>query len=197
MGLVLQYQLEKLVLTVAATAVQAETTVVNILTLMTFTTDGGRLVGIRAWSMTGITGEPFVGTLEGIAGKFFVIELPEIPAVGRVAAVTGFTERALVMVILFVAAHTIGVGSRKLIADMATLARHHIVKTDQGEVGEVVVETIDDLPIVRDMAGGTHLHVWVLVDVTGGVAGGTVARQIILQSTGVAVGAGERLVMAG
>src|SRR5690606_5503234 len=105
MGLVLQYQLEKLVLTVAATAVQAETTVVNILTLMTFTTDGGRLVGIRAWSMTGITGEPFVGTLEGIAGKFFVIELPEIPAVGRVAAVTGFTERALVMVILFVAAH--------------------------------------------------------------------------------------------
>lgn len=197
MGLVLQYQLEKLVLTVAATAVQAETTVVNILTLMTFTTDGGRLVGIRAWSMTGITGEPFVGTLEGIAGKFFVIELPEIPAVGRVAAVTGFTERALVMVILFVAAHTIGVGSRKLIADMATLARHHIVKTDQGEVGEVVVEAIDDLPIVRDMAGGTHLHVWVLVDVTGGVAGGTVARQIILQSTGVAVGAGERLVMAG
>lgn len=197
MGLVLQYQLEKLVLTVAATAVQAETTVVNILTLMTFTTDGGRLVGIRAWSMTGITGEPFVGTLEGIAGKFFVIELPEIPAVGRVAAVTGFTERALVMVILFVAAHAIGVGSRKLIADMATLARHHIVKTDQGEVGEVVVEAIDDLPIVRDMAGGTHLHVWVLVDVTGGVAGGTVARQIILQSTGVAVGAGERLVMAG
>lgn len=197
MGLVLQYQLEKLVLTVAATAVQAETTVVNILTLMTFTTDGGRLVGIRAWSMTGITGEPFVGTLEGIAGKFFVIELPEIPAVGRVAAVTGFTERALVMVILFVAAHTIGVGSRKLIADMTGLTRHHIVKTDQGEVGEVVVEAIDDLPIVRDMAGGTHLHVWVLVDVTGGVAGGTVARQIILQSTGVAVGAGERLVMAG
>ena len=87
MGLVLQYQLEKLVLTVAATAVQAETATVNILASMTFTTDGRRLVGVGTRSMTGITGEPLVRPQERIAGKFLVIKLPEIPAVGRMAAV--------------------------------------------------------------------------------------------------------------
>ena len=82
MGLVLQYQLEKLVLTVATPAVQPETTVVNILAFMTFTTDGGSLVRIGAGSMTGITGKPLVRTQQRIAGKFLVIELPKIPTIG-------------------------------------------------------------------------------------------------------------------
>lgn len=82
MGLVLQYQLEKLVLTVAAPAVQPETTVVNILALVTFTTDSRRLVGVGAWSMTSITGKPLVRTQQRIAGKFLVIKLPEVPTIG-------------------------------------------------------------------------------------------------------------------
>lgn len=59
-GLVLQYQLEKLVLAMATAAVFAEATVVNILAFMTCTTDGRGLVRIGSRSMTGITGEALV-----------------------------------------------------------------------------------------------------------------------------------------
>jgi hypothetical protein len=81
MGLVLQYQLEKLVLAVAAAAVQPETTIVDILAFVTFTTDSRGIVGVGARSMTGITSKSFVGAQEGIAGKFLVIELPEVPTI--------------------------------------------------------------------------------------------------------------------
>lgn len=99
------------------------------------------------------------------------------------------------MVILLMTARTVSFGSRKLIAYMATLARHHTVEAHQREVGEVMVEAIDGLPAVRDMTGGAHLHVRVLVNVIRRVTGGAVPRQIILQSTNVTVGAGQRLVM--
>lgn len=60
MGLVLQYQLKKLVLTVAPAAVQAKTAVVNILPCVTFTTDWLGLVRISSGSMTGVTGKILV-----------------------------------------------------------------------------------------------------------------------------------------
>ena len=46
------------------------------------------------------------------------------------AAIAALAKRATVVVILFMAAHAIGIGSRELIADVATLAGHHIVKAD-------------------------------------------------------------------
>jgi hypothetical protein len=97
-----------------------------------------------------------------------------------VATIAAVAERTFVMVILLVAAHTVGVGSRELIANMAALAGHDIMKTNQWEVGEMMVETINDVPTIRDMAGGAHLHFRVLVNVIRGMTGGTVARQIIL-----------------
>ena len=106
-------------------------------------------------------------------------------------AITALAKRSLVMVVLLMAAHTFGVSARELIADMATLTGHHVVKTNQREVGEVVIKTIDDAPAVSDMAGGAHLHIGVFVNVISGVTGGAVPRQIILQSTHMAVGAGE------
>lgn len=110
-------------------------------------------------------------------------------------AVAVLAKRTSVMVVLLMAAHTFHVSARKLIADMAALARHHTVEAHQGEVGKVMVKTIDDVPAVSDMAGGAHLHVGILVNVISGVAGGTIPRQIILQRAHVAVGASELLVM--
>lgn len=180
MGLVLQNQLEKLGLTVATPAVQPETTVVNILAFMTFTTDCWGLVGVCARSMTSITGEALVRSKKGVAGKFFVIELPEVPAIGRVAAMATLSERAFVMIVLLMTTYTVCVGTGKLVTDMAVLTGHHIVKADQREIGEMVIEAINDAPAIGDMAGSAYLHIGVLVDVIRRVAGGAVSRQIVL-----------------
>lgn len=181
----------------AAATVLPEPAIVDILSLVTCTTDGRGLVGIRPRGMTGITGQPLVGPQKRVAGELLVIELPEIPGIGRMAGVAIFPQRAFVVVILFMAADAVGAGAGKLVADVAALAGHGTVQAHQREIGEVVIEAIDDFPAVGDVAGGAHLHFRILVDIVRRVAGSAVARQIVLQCADVAIGAGEGPVVSG
>src|SRR5690606_25427667 len=84
-ALILQYQFEKPVLTVALTTVGAKSAVVDILMGMTATADFGGSPRIAAGLVTAIACQITVCTQQGIAGLFFVIELPHIPGVRRVA----------------------------------------------------------------------------------------------------------------
>lgn len=113
------------------------------------------------------------------------------------AGVAIFPQRAFVVVILFMAADAVSAGAGKLVADMAALAGYRTVQAHQREIGEVVIEAIDDFPSVGDMAGGAHLHFRILMDIVRRVAGSAVARQIVLQGADVAIGAGEGLVVSG
>lgn len=127
---------------------------------------------------------------------FLMIELPEVPRVGRVACVAVFAQGTFVMVVLLVTAHAIAAGAGELITDVAVLAGHYVVQTYQWEVGEVVVESVNCFPAVCDVAGGTHLHLGIFMYVISGVAGGAVARQVILQGSYVAAGASKLLMVA-
>ena len=113
------------------------------------------------------------------------------------ASVAIAAQSAFVVVILLMAAHAVGAGAGKLIADMAALAGHRIVQPHQREGGEVVIELIDPFPAIGDVTGGAHLHIRIFVDVVRSVAGGAIPRQIILQSADVAVGTSQGLVVAG
>lgn len=99
------------------------------------------------------------------------------------------------VIVLLMAAHTVGAGAGELVADMAALARHGVMQSHQRETGEVVVELIDPFPAVGDVTGGAHLHVWILVNVIRSVTRGAIAWQIILQGADMAIGTCQCLVM--
>lgn len=87
------------------------------------------------------------------------------------AGVAIVAQSAFMVIILLMAAHTVGAGAGELVADMAALAWHCVMQPHQRETGEVVVELIDPFPAVGDVAGGAHLHIRIFVNVIGGVAG--------------------------
>lgn len=126
-GLVLQYQLEEFVLAVAAAAIEPKTAVVNVLTLMTFTTHCRRLVWVGTGSMTGITGQAFVRAQQWVTSMFFVIKLPQIPRVGGMTSLAFIPQGTFVMIILLVATRAFGAGAGELIADVTILTRHYVV----------------------------------------------------------------------
>lgn len=70
-----------------------------------------------------------MSALEGVASVLFMIKLPDIPGVRRVAATAFFAHSASVIIVLFMATNAIGAGAGELITHMTTLARHHLVHT--------------------------------------------------------------------
>ena len=179
----------------ATATIPTEAAVVNILPLMTITTDALDLVGICAGGMTGITCQVLVRSQKRITRKILMIELPEVPGVGGMAAVALIPQRALVMVLAFVTTDTGACGAGKLIADMAVLAGHNVVQADQGKISKVVVETIDRLPAIRDMTGGTNLHFGIFMGIIRRVTGRTITRQIVLQGAHMTLRTGELLMV--
>jgi len=127
---------------------------------------------------------------------FLMIELPEVPRVGRVACVAVFAQGTFVMVVLLVKAHAIAAGAGELITDVAVLAGHYVVQTYQWEVGEVVVESVNCFPAVCDVAGGTHLHLGIFMYVISDVAGVAVALVVIQLDSYVAAGVLNLLMVA-
>src|SRR5215472_4880417 len=90
-------------------------------------------------AMAGLTSELAVRSAQRKSGLLTVIELPELPAVRRMAPRAVLAEVALVDVIFLMAVDAlvpdVPVGTR----EMALLARHRHVQADQRELGQVVI----------------------------------------------------------
>src|SRR5690606_38523310 len=121
-ALILQYQFEKPVLTVALTTVGAKSAVVDILMRMTAAADFGGSPRIAAGLVAAIARQITVCTQQGVAGLFFVIELPHIPGVGRVTVLTLGTQSAFMMIVRFMTADAVGGCPDKLAFQVAAFA---------------------------------------------------------------------------
>lgn len=111
----------------------------------------GLLFGGRQLVTAG-TARARVGTGQLVTGRLPVIELPDAPAVGRVAGSTVRTERAHVFVGCLVA--VVAVRLRALVgARQVTLfAGYDHMQTDQRKVAQIVVERDVDLPAIDEVA---------------------------------------------
>lgn len=189
-------QFKKLVLTVAAAAVLTKAAIVYVLPRMTVTTDGRCFTRIRPRRMTCLTGDTFVRTKKRITRVLLVIELPQVPGIWRVAALALVTQCPLMMVVRLMATGTGAIRASKLVTEVAVLAGNHAMQADQRELGKVMVETIDRIPAIGDMAGGAGLHIRIFVWIVSGVTTGAIARQFILQGAHVAAGTRQFLMLA-
>lgn len=146
--------------------------------------------------MTGVTRHILVGAQKRIARMFLMIELPQIPGIGRMTGLALVPQSPPVMIIRLMAAGAGAFRAGKLVAQVAVLARDHAMQANQGKLGEVVIKTADGVPAIRDVAGGAHLHIGIFVRVVCSVTTGTIARQLILQSAHVATGTTQILVLS-
>src|ERR1700726_2704524 len=82
-----------------------------------------------------------------------MIENPQLPAVGRMAAFAFLAETALVHVIMrmtIVALHRGPIEGQRRVA---LRTAHHSVQPEQREIGEVVIEDDVGAPLLLTMAG--------------------------------------------
>lgn len=189
--LVLQYQFEKPVLAMAAAAVRAESTVVDVLMGMTAAADLGGGTRVTAGLVAGIAREITVRPQQGIPRLLFVIKLPEIPGIGCVAILTLCAQGTFVMIVRFMTADAVGGCTDKLPFHMTAFAGDDLMHADQRKLREVMVKPEYGRPALGDMAGRTYLHLGLLVDIIGGMAGCAIARQRICQRAGVTADAGQ------
>lgn len=121
--------------------------------------------------MAGAAGGAFMRPFERVLCLGFVIEAPEPPSVGVVAALTGRAEALLVNIVSAMAADARGLRPPEAAAEVALLARGQRMEAEQREAGDIVIEKHVDRPsafVVATVACGTQLP---RVCVLSGMAG--------------------------
>ena len=110
---------------------------------------------------------------------FTVVEFPDAPAVGRMTLGACIAQRAFVNVILLVAVDAFQAYIPISLRDVALLAWHGNVQTQQGKFCEVVIEAHTDPPPFRRVALLALLAKLAGMDITGTVAARAVVRQFL------------------
>src|SRR5438552_2274526 len=107
---------------------------------------------IRWAAVARLAGELAVRAAERKSGLLAVGELPQVPAVLRMAALAVLAEIALVHVILLVAVDAFVADLAILAGEVTLLTRHRHVQTDQREFRQVVIEAHARAPALRRVA---------------------------------------------
>lgn len=85
-------------------------------------------------------------------GGLVVIELPDVPAIRRMTTGAVLTEAAFVTILGLMTAVTIALGVLKLLREMALLARHRHMQTDQRKISEIVIKANVLTPTIGHVA---------------------------------------------
>jgi hypothetical protein len=146
--------------------------------------------------VTGLAGQTLVGAVEHEVGVAIVIEAPQRPAGRVVTSAAGAAERLGVDVVFLVAVDArhrrVRVGRRQV----ALLARHHAVQTDQREASHVVIETHAVTPARLAVAGLAARAQLAAMSVIGAMTAAAVARQRVLEPRSGVAGLAVDLGMA-
>ena len=123
--------------------------------------------------MAALTMDLGMGTVEFVIGIFIVIEEPHPPTI-RIVADSTFAAEGTLMHVIFLMACIACVGIHLVVAGKMTLfAGHRRVKTDEGKVGNVMVENHVFIPFLFVVAAGTLFTLFALVNVIILMAGKT------------------------
>ncbi len=156
-------------------AIGPETAVMDILTLVAIAADLRCAGRISARLVAAFTGEIGMRPLQPETGFLLVVELPQIPCVGRMAAAANLAQRPFMVVVGPVATDTLARSSDVLPLDMAALAGNNLVHAHQRERREVVIKATHRPPVVRYMAGSADFHFRIFMHVISRMTTGAIA----------------------
>lgn len=182
----------------AAVAAPPELAQMHIVGGMTGHAVASKLGFARGALVTGIALQARMGPAQREAALLQVVELPDVPGIGTVAALAICTQVAFVDVIGAVAAAAFRRRVLELLRHMATRARYGHVLPEQRECSEVMVEA--DVPVPRGcgmtVVTGRALRSGMDIDRT--VAGHTLLRGLVVRDhCRVAAVAGQGRVRSG
>src|SRR2546429_2555554 len=153
---------------------------------------------IRWAAVARLAGELAVRAAERKSGLLAVVELPQLPAVLRMAALAVLAEIALVHVILLVAVDALVADLAILAGEVTLLARHRHVQTHQREFRQVVIEAHARAPALRRVALVALLAEAAGVHIVRPMAAHALGRQLLRHHVRRVAGvAGDLLVLPG
>jgi hypothetical protein len=132
---------------VAVSTLLPELTLMRIVCDMTAATSGGHIRRTHGrFAMAVNTQDAVVRAVEAEAGMQVMVERRHRPAIAVMAVTAGATKRPFMHVVLAVAIDAAALGIVETIAGMTGTARDRRMQADQGESGEIMVETNRLLP---------------------------------------------------
>lgn len=113
-----------------------------------------------------------------------VVELPDAPAIGGVAAGAVAAQATFVKIIWPMAVDATGAGILVRARDVTLLARHRHVQADEREAGQVVIEVRAGTPALRRVTLSAVDSEFSGVDVAGAVTAEAIRRELLARDIG-------------